>query len=44
MFPISIKIVVRYDPVDFGLHLTVPDKPPTPLPILLMAKKFFHPK
>lgn len=35
MFPISIKIVVEEDAVDFGLHLTVPDKlPPThPLPI-----------
>lgn len=28
MFPISIKIVVEEDAVDFGLHLTVPDKPP----------------
>lgn len=27
MFPISIKIVVEEDAVDFGLHLTVPDKP-----------------
>lgn len=26
MFPISIKIVVEEDAVDFGLHLTVPDK------------------
>lgn len=28
MFPISIKIVVEEDAVDFGLHLTVPDKRP----------------
>lgn len=37
MFPISIKIVVEEDAVDFGLHLTVPDKRPPhhthPLPI-----------
>lgn len=33
MFPISIKIVVEEDAVDFGLHLTVPDKSPnTPKP------------
>lgn len=33
MFPISIKIVVEEDAVDFGLHLTVPDKrPPTYTP------------
>lgn len=30
MFPISIKIVVEEDAVDFGLHLTVPDKRPPP--------------
>lgn len=30
MFPISIKIVVEEDAVDFGLHLTVPDKPTPP--------------
>lgn len=28
MFPISIKIVVEEDAVDFGLRLTVPDKHP----------------
>lgn len=46
MFPISIKIVVREDGVEFGLYLTVPDKapPPPPLPILLMTKMFFPPK
>lgn len=45
MFPISIKIVVEEDAVDFGLHLTVPDKRPPhihthspSLPILLMTK------
>lgn len=32
MFPISIKIVVEEDAVDFGLHLTVPDKRPPPPP------------
>lgn len=30
MFPISIKIVVEEDAVDFGLHLTVADKRPAP--------------
>lgn len=45
MFPISIKIVVEEDAVDFGLRLTVPDKHPPPthtdspsLPVLLMTK------
>lgn len=31
MFPISIKIVVEEDAVDFGLHLTVPDKHSLPI-------------
>lgn len=46
MFSISIKIVVEEDAVDFGLHLTVPDKHPPPThtpapdlpPVLLMTK------